>query len=323
MASHLKGVKKSTLTDAMRKALCEYKNEHLSSSQKDLQQWVQQTFDLSISQSIISHTPKKHKSTKYPKLEKKVSMTVEMIQTKTKEFLQKIFNFSIGWLEQFKARRGIKSYKIFDTLPQIRAKLESFDWKDIYNMDETSLFYHYEKGEINPEKINVLDAIHFINATWNIDVKPTIIANCFRHCKIRFEEDMPLEQEIGDVEGIHKLKEVISYLHYRNAMDVEQTLNYPSETESLIESSMDEEIIQGVMDVSADDEQDLDDSSVLPHVSPKKAFLAVDTLKNYLIQHEKNIPNLIYALLKVKNEIVFDSHAKKKQLTIYTYFSKE
>ncbi|KAK5813182.1 hypothetical protein PVK06_028630 [Gossypium arboreum] len=352
-------------------------------------------------------------------------MTGEMIQTKAKEFLQKMY-------EQFKARRGIKSYRIFgesgsvdlenieDTLPQIRAKLESFDWKDIYNMDETSLFYRlqadhslatkqlegrkkdkerfivvvcyngngsdkvslwvivdncpahpkvieslrnvelffclqiqhkkiqpcdagiirvikiyyqrrfyfsiledYEKGEINPEKINVLDAIHFINATWNIDVKPTIIANCFRHCKIRFEEDMPLEQEIGDVEGIHKLKEVISYLHYRNAMDVEQTLNYPSETESLIESSMDEEIIQGVMDVSADDEQDLDDSSILPHVSPKKAFLAVDTLKNYLIQHEKNIPDLIYALLKVKDEIVFDSHAKKKQLTIYTYFSKE
>ncbi|XP_039039229.1 pathogenesis-related protein PR-4-like [Hibiscus syriacus] len=45
---------------------------------------------------------------------------------------------------------------------------------------------------------------------------------------------MPLEQEIGDVEGIHK---------------------------SLIESLMDEEIIQGVMDVPTDDEQHPDDSS--------------------------------------------------------------
>ncbi|MBA0785535.1 hypothetical protein Gotri_027651 [Gossypium trilobum] len=131
---------------------------------------------------------------------------------------------------------------------------------------------HPKKGEINPEKINVLDAIHFINVAWNIDLKPTTIANCFRHCKIQFEEDMPLEQEIGDVEGIHKLKE----------------------------SPMDEEIIQGVIDVPADDEQDPDENSVLPHVSPKEAFLVVDTLKNYLIQHEKNIPNLVYALLKVK-----------------------
>lgn len=44
MVSHLKGVKKSTLTDEMRRALCEYKTKHPSSNQKDLQQWVQQSF---------------------------------------------------------------------------------------------------------------------------------------------------------------------------------------------------------------------------------------------------------------------------------------
>ncbi|MBA0721849.1 hypothetical protein Golax_009353, partial [Gossypium laxum] len=140
----------------------------------------------------------------------------------------------------------------------------------------------YEKGEINPEKINVLDATHFINDAWNIHMKPTTIANFFRHCKIQSEKDMPLKQEIDDVEGIHKLKEVISDLHYRNVMDVEQILNYPSENESLMQSPTYEEIIQGVMDVLADDEQDPDDSRVLPHVSPKEAFLAMDTLKNYL-----------------------------------------
>ncbi|KAK3228654.1 hypothetical protein Dsin_000535 [Dipteronia sinensis] len=130
MASHLKGVKKSTLTDEMRRALCEYKNDHPSSSQKDLQLWVQQNLHLSISQSTISNTlkrsaeylssemknsnVKRHKSTKYPELEKvlyewflqyqeKVNMTGEMIQTKAKEFLQKMsgetnpeFNFSSG-----------------------------------------------------------------------------------------------------------------------------------------------------------------------------------------------------------------------------------
>ncbi|KAG8498530.1 hypothetical protein CXB51_004968 [Gossypium anomalum] len=311
-----------------------------------------------------------HKSARYPELEnvlyewflqyqEKVNMIGEMIQTKAKEFLQKMY-------EQFKERHGIKSYKRFgesdsvvmeninDAFPQIRVKLEIFYWKDIYNMDETDLFYRLqadhslaimqlegkkkdkkrltvvvcynrdgsdkvplwviEKGEINPEKINVLDAIHFINVSWNIDVKPTTIAICFQHCKIRSEEDMPLEQEIGDVEGIHKLKEVISDLQYRNAMDVESILNYPSENESLMESPTNEEIIQGVMDLSANDKQDQDGSSLLPHVSPKE---------NYLIQHEKNIPYLVYAFLKVKDEIEFDLHTKKKQLTIDAYFSKE
>ncbi|MBA0754131.1 hypothetical protein Gogos_022111, partial [Gossypium gossypioides] len=42
--------------------------------------------------------------------------------------------------------------------------------------------------------------------------------------------------------------------------------------------------------------------SVLPHVSPKEAFLGVGILKNYLIQHKKNIPDLVYALLKIKDE---------------------
>ncbi|MBA0785012.1 hypothetical protein Gotri_006943, partial [Gossypium trilobum] len=97
---------------------------------KDLQQWVQQTFDLSVSQSTISNTFK----------------------------------------------RVVKIY--------YRRRFYS------------SILESYEKGEINPEKINILDAIHFINVAWNIDVKPTSIANCFQHCKIRSKKDMPLEQEI-------------------------------------------------------------------------------------------------------------------------------
>ncbi|MBA0626705.1 hypothetical protein Godav_004323 [Gossypium davidsonii] len=29
-----------------------------------------------------------------------------------------------------------------------------------------------------------------------MDVKPTTMANCFRHCKIRSEEDMPLNKKL-------------------------------------------------------------------------------------------------------------------------------
>ncbi|XP_017638541.1 CENP-B homolog protein 2-like [Gossypium arboreum] len=242
-------------------------------------------------------------------------MTGEVIQTKAKEFLQKIygdanseFNFSICWLERFKARHEIKSYRRFgesgsivmenieDVLPQIRAKLEIFNWKDIYNMDETGLFYRLQanhslatkqlEGRKNDkERLTVVlcckgngsDKVPLWVIGRNVLLivdncpahpKPTTIANYFRHCKIQFEEDMPLQQEIGDVEGIHKLKEVISYLHYRNVMDVEWILNYPSEHEPLKESPTNEEIIQEVMDVSADDEQYRDDNSVLPYVSP-------------------------------------------------------
>ncbi|XP_055833571.1 CENP-B homolog protein 2-like [Solanum dulcamara] len=63
------------------------------------------------------------------------------------------FSFSSGWLERFKSRYGIKSYKCFgeshsvimenieNKLPSIWSKLDQFELKDIYNMDETRLFY--------------------------------------------------------------------------------------------------------------------------------------------------------------------------------------
>eukprot|EP00257_Ricinus_communis_P022182 XP_015581839.1 uncharacterized protein LOC107262167 [Ricinus communis] len=121
---------------------------------------------------------------------------------------------------------------------------------------------------------------------------------------------MPLEQEIGDVEGIHGFEEVISNLYYRNAINIEQILNYPNENEALMESSTYEEIIEGVIDVPANDDQDPDDSDVLPHVYLKEAFLAVEILKNYLFQYEKNIQDVVYALQNIKNEIEFSSLVK-------------
>jgi len=63
------------------------------------------------------------------------------------------FEFSSGWLEAFKFRHGIRSYCRFgesgfvdmaaltDTLPAICDILDQYTWKDIYNMDETGLFY--------------------------------------------------------------------------------------------------------------------------------------------------------------------------------------
>ncbi|KAG8497126.1 hypothetical protein CXB51_008268 [Gossypium anomalum] len=317
VAFHLKCVKKSTLIDEMRKTLCEYKNEHLFSKIKNSKK-------AQISQ---------------------ISQIRECIQKSfcRKSVVMQISNLT-SQLERFKARHDIKSYRRFgesdsivmenieDVLPQIRAKLENFDWKDIYNTDEKDLFYRLQtdhsldtkqlEGRKKNDKERLTVVSHFYSSILKGYEKGEINPEKINHCKIQSKEDMPLEQEIGDVQGIHKLKEV-SDLHYINAMKVEQILNYPSENEYLMEPSTDEEIIQGIMDVPADDEQDPEDSSVLQRVSLKEAFLAVDNLKNYLIQHEKNITDLVYTLLNVKDEIVFNSHGKKKYLTIDAYFSKE
>jgi hypothetical protein len=66
------------------------------------------------------------------------------------------FKFSSGWLEAFKSRHGIRSYRRFgesgsvnmaalaNTLPAIHDVLDQYAWKDIYNMDETGLFYRMQ-----------------------------------------------------------------------------------------------------------------------------------------------------------------------------------
>ena len=59
MASHLKGVTKSTMTDQIRKALCEYKRDHPTCTQKDLQLWLDENFHLKVSQGTISNTLKR------------------------------------------------------------------------------------------------------------------------------------------------------------------------------------------------------------------------------------------------------------------------
>ncbi|XP_055800418.1 CENP-B homolog protein 2-like [Solanum dulcamara] len=86
-------------------------------------------------------------------------MSGQIIQGKTKDLFLKTygetipeFNFSSGWLERFKSRYEIKSYRRFgksgsvimnieNELPSIRSKLDQFELKDIYNMDEIGLFY--------------------------------------------------------------------------------------------------------------------------------------------------------------------------------------
>jgi hypothetical protein len=64
-----------------------------------------------------------------------------------------LFEFSNGWLEAFKLCQGIKSFRRFAdsgsvdmnainlALLGIHQLLDQYAWKDIYNMDETSLFF--------------------------------------------------------------------------------------------------------------------------------------------------------------------------------------
>jgi CO dehydrogenase/acetyl-CoA synthase beta subunit len=88
-----------------------------------------------------------------------INISGEMIRQKAAQFLERLhpdapkFEFSSGWLAKFKQRHQIWSHRRFgkngaadteiikESLPRIRTILYQYALADIYNMDETGLFY--------------------------------------------------------------------------------------------------------------------------------------------------------------------------------------
>lgn len=93
------------------------------------------------------------------KREQNAILNQEILIGKAKEFSNKLgitaFNFSNGWLEKFKKRNRIKSYVLHgesgsvnkqslnDCLMAVKAKICNYDDDNVFNMDETALFYDY------------------------------------------------------------------------------------------------------------------------------------------------------------------------------------
>jgi hypothetical protein len=86
----------------------------------------------------------------------------------------------------------------------------------------------------NPEKIDVLEAMHIAVVAWSMDVKPETICNCFRHCRIRTtnaDVTSVSEEPLIDPEVIKDLEEQVQELRYRNPMDIRNLIDYPAERE--------------------------------------------------------------------------------------------
>lgn len=94
-------------------------------------------------------------------------------------------------------------------------------------------------------------------------------------------------------------------------MDVEHFLNFPIENDAIMESLTDEEIIESIMNNENDPEPD--DTSVVPNVSSKDAFQAMVTFRNYFLQHEQNIPEIVQALHKIKDTVHFGLGGRKRE----------
>jgi hypothetical protein len=108
-----------------------------------------------------------------------------MLRAKAAHFLQKLhpdalkMAFSQGWLEKFKDRHEIKSFRHFGesgaldmeavgaALPDIRTIVDAYAKKDVFNMDEIGFYWHLqadnslathqlEGRKINKERITLV-----------------------------------------------------------------------------------------------------------------------------------------------------------------------
>jgi hypothetical protein len=120
---------------------------------------------------------KRSRAVQYPELENAmyewfiqyqthVTLTDEILKEKAKQFAKLLnisedeFKFSTGWLAKFKKRHGITKVKRHGesasadhtaadiAIPEFRELLTQYNLQDIYNMDETGLFYRYSRVPI-------------------------------------------------------------------------------------------------------------------------------------------------------------------------------
>jgi hypothetical protein len=125
------------------------------------------------------------------------------------------------------------------------------------------LIQHLQDKVADPEKIDVLEAMHIAVAVWNMDVKPETIRNCFRHCRIRTTDtDVTLvpEEPLIDPEVIKDFEDQVQELWYRNPMDICNLIDYHAEREVAYVPTQEEIVHDLSTNHVPEDEVEADDS---------------------------------------------------------------
>ena len=180
---------RTELTAEIKKDICAYRKSHPKASQDLIAGEVGTNHGIRIGRSTIGDVlrcsekwleldldpgpaAKRIRPSKHRDLERalflwhtelsarRVAHSDEMLQTKAKEFGEKLgvteFAYSKGWLASFKKRHGIKQYVrhgeaasvdaavVVSGREKLRATLSEYALADIYNFDETGLFFRLE-----------------------------------------------------------------------------------------------------------------------------------------------------------------------------------
>lgn len=180
-----------------------------------------------------------------------------------------------------------------------------------------------------PEKVDILGAIQFAVPAWKYDVKPTTIANCFLHCKIRSTNQAEAvenvtEDDLVDHEVIADLQSQIQCFRYRNPMDIRNLLNYPEEQvmsytrdlDSIIEDHLEE---AGLAPVLHEEE---DDSKEMHAMSVADASEMLDKLVIFFMQQQDADESFVSSIHKLKDKVCMIRTNQMVQKNIDSFFKR-
>ncbi|CAB5387544.1 unnamed protein product [Rhizophagus irregularis] len=253
--------KKKSLTLAQKKELCEkQRDQKLSGVQLAAQYGISTSTVsdilkrsehwLSIDTTLPNANNFREKSSVYPQLEEVISIWVDqqisrnltingpIIQQKAVECanLLDITNFSAsaGWLSNFKQRNNLHTYKKkgeagsapIDELPQMRAELreilQAYELKDIWNCDETALFWRLEPSKtiahdpvLDPLAVN--DYINIDNrASAEEELSLQEIVDVVKGTNEREIEEEEEQDEISTIVALNSIENVIKYIQQKD-----------------------------------------------------------------------------------------------------------
>ena len=164
-------IKRTTLTNKQKLFVLKYKDSNPNATHVNVGQLLKQN-DIKECENVSNS--KRSQTVQYPDLENAmyewviqyqthVTLTDEILKEKAKQFVKLLnisedkFKFLTGWLAKFKKRHNITKVKrhgesasadhaaVDIAIPEFRELLAQYNSQDMYNMDETGLFYRYSK----------------------------------------------------------------------------------------------------------------------------------------------------------------------------------
>jgi hypothetical protein len=202
---------------------------------------------------------------------------------------------------------------VFYLPPNTTSKIQPYDariirsFKAYYRCRFNRLLIQRLQDKVaNLKKIDVLEAMHIAITAWSMDVKPKIICNYFRHCRIcTTDADVtPVPEEpLIDPEVIKDLEEQVQELRYRNPMDIHNLIDYPAECEVTYVPTQEEIVHDLSTNLVPEDEVEADDSQESIPVKATEALQCASLLQQFWMQQDIVDHEMLAGIQTVKDKI--------------------